>query len=89
MIEIIRDEKLGGLIAKTVLELLEDGAELIPTDKSYKIYIRHKDLPSQTKAYFDNWTAEEQAKLIELVNTKKIIFAYPGYFYVKPFFCEK
>lgn len=77
----------GGLHPEDVFKLIEAGAELVPTDKNYKIYINSgKD---RFKAYMQDWNEEQKLHLIELINENKIKFAYPGYFYVLPFFCVK
>lgn len=73
----------GSLKPELVFEAIEQGKEVTPTDKSYKIYI------DGGKAYFQHFSGEQQTKLVELVNTKKINFGFPGYFYVLPFFARK
>ena len=75
----------NGMYAVDVLDLILKGNRLIPTDKNYKIYIDTEF--GRFKSYFYDWTDDQQNKLIELVNDKKINFAVPGYFYTLPFFC--
>jgi hypothetical protein len=73
----------GSLKPEIVLEAIEAGKEVTPTDKSYKLYV-----DGHRKAYFQHFSDEQRTKLIELVNAKKISFAFPGYFYVLPFFAR-
>lgn len=74
----------GGLNPETVLNLIEfDGAEVTPTDKNYKIYVNGK------KVYFEDFTDEQKSKFISLYNDKKMKMAYPGHFYVLPYFTSK
>jgi hypothetical protein len=84
-----RDDKTcswcGGLDPVEALRLIESGAEITPTDKSYKLYVAGSGSPTG-KTYFQHFSAEQQQKLIELVNAKTVKFAYPGRFYVLPFF---
>lgn len=41
---------------------------------------------SQKKFYFQHLSQEQRQRFVELLNEKKIVFAEPGRFYVKPFF---
>ena len=41
------------------------------------------------KFYFQHLSDEGRGKLIDLVNAKAINFAYPGHFYVSPFFAAQ
>lgn len=87
----------GGLNPEVALKYIEAGARIVPTDKSYKIYIDRvpadSGLPpmrsTRGKSYFQDWQPEHQKKLIELLNDKKITFAEPGHFYVLPFFMRR
>jgi restriction system protein len=74
----------GSLHPHVFLDLVEKGAELIPTDKDYKAYIRFKK--SQTKFYFQHLSREDINRYIELSEKRKINFGYPGFFYKKPYF---
>lgn len=76
----------GSLRPDAFFTAIEAGAELIPTDKSYKAYVRGEGY-DHAKVYFQHFSAEDQERLITLVNTRKVKFARPGYFYVLPFFC--
>lgn len=78
----------GSMHPDDVFKAFEAGETLIPTDKSYKIYVR-ADGGNQRKFYFQHFSPDEQIKFLELVNAKKIKFARPGGFYVLPFFCQK
>ena len=70
-------EVLGGIKA--------DNITLEPTDKNYKVYVQ-SPTRSGKKCYFQHFSKEQQAEFIELLNARKIKFATPGFFYVKPFF---
>jgi hypothetical protein len=62
---------------------IEEGAELSPTDKSYKVYVG-----SNRKFYFQHLDQEGRTRFIELYNDGKMKLRFPGYFYVHPFFCK-
>ncbi len=61
---------------------IEEGKELGPTDKSYKVYVG-----GSGKFYFQHLDEDGQNKFIELANEKKLKIGFPGHFYVLPFFC--
>jgi len=42
----------------------------------------------QAKFYFQHFDATQQHEFIALYNTGKVKIGYPGYFYVRPFFCS-
>ncbi len=118
-------------------ECVEAGNELVPTDKNYKVYVRHPNpiagkitirqsanyqpgpdwieatpevckqydwtpgeggpywvLPSPEgpietgKFYFQHLDEAGQVRFIELLNAKRVKLAYPGHFYVAPFFIK-
>lgn len=73
----------GSIRPDELFAAIERGDEITPTDKSYKIYVGHT-----RKFYFQHLSEEEQVKFIDLCNEQKINLAYPGYFYVLPYFCE-
>ena len=74
----------GSLHPQVFLDLVEKGAELIPTDKNYKAYLRYKgEMP---KFYFQHLSKEDINIYIELAEKRKINFGYPGFFYKKPYF---
>lgn len=108
----------GSLNPDTFMARLEAGdVETIPTDKSYKAYLRnrggeplkqtYRDCPrdstctgpddcthwvsrdiDQTKFYFQHLSTAQQERFIALYNEKRMTFAVPGHFYVRPFFCQ-
>lgn len=41
------------------------------------------------KFYFQHFSADEQQRFIDLLNAKKLNLAYPGHFYVSPFFARR
>ncbi len=57
------------------------GVEITPTDKSYKVYVQ-----GGRKFYFQHLTTEQKKEFVQLYNDHKVKLAYPGYFYVRPFF---
>ncbi len=74
----------GSLDPVMFLEALENGEEVEPTDKNYKAYVKGK-----SKFYFQHLDEEQKLKFIDLLNSKKLNIAYPGRFYVLPFFIGK
>lgn len=80
----------GSLAPADFLRLVADGAEVGPTDKAYKAYVRHEDLPRRmTKVYFQHFSAEDQERFIALHNDRVMKIGYPGHFYVRPFFAGR
>lgn len=77
----------GSMSKEDFFKAIEDGNELTPTDKNYKIYVNHTK-----KFYFQHLIEpEDQNRFIALVNgfnDRKIKFSYPGHLYVLPFFCK-
>lgn len=78
----------GSLHPDVFLAKLKEGATLIPTDKSYKAYIR---IPSESgghenKFYFQHLSGEQMREMVDLVNSRSINFGQPGYFYTRPYF---
>lgn len=43
---------------------------------------------SETKFYLQHLSPEQRTRFIDLYNEKRMKLGYPGYFYVRPFFCE-
>lgn len=74
----------GSMHPGDLFEAIEQGVEIIPTDKNYKIYVGES---GGRKFYFQHFDEEQGKKFIELYNARKIKIGYPGYFYVTPFFC--
>jgi hypothetical protein len=69
---------------------VEAGAEVGPTDKNYKAYLRGPGVPPATgaaKFYFQHLDEAGRDRFIELFNSKKMTIGYPGHFYSLPFFC--
>lgn len=75
----------GSLNPTEFMELIKDGAEVGPTDKNYKVYVRHPSL-SFGKFYFQHLSKEQKLEFIDLLNAKSLKIGMPGHFYVKPFF---
>ena len=73
----------GGLHPEDALRLLADGVSASPTDKNYKLYIGNH------KFYFQHMSSEQQDTFIKLHNDKKMNLAFPGRFYVTPYFCAR
>ena len=74
----------GSLHPEEALRLIEEGIEVDPTTKNYKLYIGRK------KFYFQHFSEEQMIKFVDLYNKKKIKFPdiFPG-FEVLPFFMKK
>lgn len=77
----------GSLSPDAFFAAVEAGAEVVPTDKSCKAYVRGGGLQGQPKFYFQHLDVAGQSKFIDLVNTKRMTLAAPGHFYSRPFFC--
>ena len=74
----------GSLHPKIFLDLVEKGAILVPTDKNYKAYIEYQN--STSKFYFWHLSKSNISRYIKIAEQRKINFAFPGFFYKKPFF---
>lgn len=70
----------GGLSGDEVMRRIEAGEQVIPTDKSYKIYLEN------AKAYFQHLSDVQMDRFVEILNAKKMNIGHPGYFYVRPYF---
>lgn len=80
----------GSLNPEEFMEKLEIGQfTLTPTDKDYKVYLDKEGDTTHRKFYFQHLSIEQQKRFIELLNEKKLNFAFPGHFYVMPFFIRK
>lgn len=73
----------GSRSGDEIMQRIEAGEEICPTDKSYKIYL------GNDKGYFQHLSEAQMKRFIELLNEKKIKLAHPGYFYVLPFFIAR
>lgn len=71
----------GSLNPENVLASIKAGVAVIPTDKSYKMY-----LDGYKKAYFQHFSKEQQIEFIGLYNAKTMKLGEPGYFYQRPYF---
>ena len=81
----------GSLSPDQLFQAIEDGCEIGPTDKNYKVYIEGEKSPKvggMCKFYFQHLSEDEQKAFIALLNGGKIKLGYPGNFYVKPFFIK-
>ena len=65
-------------------EAVEAGAEVVPTDKNYKVYVRTPE--REFEFYFQHLDDAGQKRFIELYNAGKMRMGYPGAFYRLPFF---
>lgn len=74
----------GSMMPEDVFTEIEKGTEVTPTDKSYKIYVG-----GSREFYFQHFSKDDKQHFIELVNKGAIKLAYPGHFYVTPFFCKR
>lgn len=79
----------GSLSEARFFECVEEGMEVTPTDKSYKAYVRGAGGSPTGKFYFQHLSEDGRNRFVELVNSKKMRLAYPGHFYVMPFFCRR
>lgn len=71
----------GSMNPEKFMQQAEAGAELGPTDKSYKVYINGNE-----KFYFQHLNKEQMWKFIDLLNKQKLKIGFPGHFYSRPFF---
>lgn len=70
------------------MALVDVGAEVGPTDKNYKVYVKHDSIKSPTgKFYFQHLDEDQKRGFIERLNERKVNIGYPGHFYVLPYFC--
>lgn len=78
----------GSMAPDDFMEAVRTGAEIGPTDKTYKAYVQGWK-PNGTnggKFYFQHLSQEQREEFITLLNAKTIHIGYPGHFYVLPFF---
>lgn len=80
----------GSLHPDIMMEQLEAGAEIGPTDKGYKAYLKpvptERKLPTWVKFYYRHFSEAQMKRFVEMVNEKKMNIGYPGRFYKLPFF---
>ena len=78
----------GSLDPEKFFELVADGADVGPTDKNYKAYVKHPSLRFG-KFYFMHMSEEQMQKFIDLINAKEMKIGMPGHFYTRPYFVTK
>jgi hypothetical protein len=71
----------GSMQPAALFRHIERRESITPTDKSYKVYIGNR------KFYFQHFSDDEQGRFIALHNAGQLRLDYPGYFYVRPYFC--
>lgn len=72
----------GSMRPGDLFDAIEAGERLIPTDKSYKVYVD----PGYRKFYFQHFDEAQKMRFIILLNEGRIVFGEPGYFYRTPYF---
>ena len=84
----------GSVSQAAFLKFVEEGGELGPTDKSYKVYLHDtKDADGHVvrapgiKFYFQHLDDQGKHAFIALYNAKKMNIGNPGHFYTRPYFC--
>lgn len=75
----------GSISEEKFWELVDAGATVEPTDKSYKAYVSGEGVPF-TKFYFQHLSELGMQKFVDYVNGQKFKLAFPGHFYSTPFF---
>lgn len=82
----------GSINPEQLFKAIDDGVEIGPTDKEYKIYL-HGQLAPQVrgacKFYFQHLIGSDMERFVELYNNKTMKIGYPGRFYVIPFFMKR
>lgn len=74
----------GSMPPNDFMDAIAKGAEISPTDKSYKAYVQLER--GKSKFYFQHLSETQRAEFVRLLNAKKLKFGYPGHFYVLPYF---
>lgn len=77
----------GGISQERFFELVTEGAEVGPTDKSYKAYVNAIDGEFR-KFYFQHLDDAGRSRFIEMLDAKSMTVGCPGHFYVLPFFAK-
>lgn len=72
----------GWLHPDDFIALVQNGAEVIPTDKSYKAYLHYEG--RQIKFYYKHLSIEQVKILLEMHNKGRMNMGYPGFFYTTP-----
>lgn len=79
----------GSMHPDDVIELVRSGnAEIVPTDKNYKAYVRNRSgaETEEGKFYYPHFSGDQMQAFIDLCNSRAMHIGYPGYFYVLPYF---
>jgi hypothetical protein len=72
----------GGVRPSLALKAIREGAEVEPTDKNYKIYVKGGHLPSPGgKCYLNHFSEAQAVEFMLLKESGKMKLAYPGRFY--------
>lgn len=71
----------GSVHPDDFMQMVELGAELGPTDKTYKVY-----LSGAWKFYFQHLSDAQQDRFFELMKIGKLNIGHPGRFHILPFF---
>jgi hypothetical protein len=75
----------GGMRPSLALKAIREGAEVEPTDKNYKFYLRGMSEPlpgcPANKCYFNHFSEAQAVEFMTLLHTGKMKLAYPGRFY--------
>lgn len=73
----------GGMRPSVALKAIKEGAEVEPTDKNYKMYIRSLSTSAcpTGKCYMNHFSESQAIELVLLWMKKQINFATPGTFY--------
>lgn len=75
----------GSMSPDAFFAAIEAGAEIVGTDKNYKVYVR-PGAGEQHKFYFQHLDEAGQRRFIDLHNAKKIEYEPMFGLYTKPFF---
>lgn len=78
----------GSVSPDYFLSAVERGAEVVPTDKNYKVYLE-EEVGNVKKFYLAHMDQAQRVQFLELHNTAKMKIGHPGYFYVMPFFVRR
>jgi hypothetical protein len=76
----------GGLNPERFLEEVRNGAEVEPTNKSYKAYVHVNK--RMYKIYFQHFNDPHKKEFVRLYNDHTMKIGYPGCFYAKPYFVQ-
>ena len=75
----------GSLKPTQFMEWVREGQQIIPTDKTYKVYLRLPD-GGQHKFYLMHLLSDQKRDFVDLYNDGTMKLDVPGVFYVMPFF---